>query len=585
MTAGKGVNWPAWRHYAGYYRGSTLLLSLCVLASIGQSLALMPLVPLVRRVLDVIIPAHDYRGLLLSGAAILGLYGANTGLALWRRYAVLRLTKAAILSLRTGLLARIFGFSHLYATRLNKSRLQVTISQDTLRLDMISNVMIAQALPALLICPAMSLVLLAINRFLFVTLAVIILPLYLLTRIMGRSVRRWVNAYHRVFETLGETVQGLLQRLPLARTCGVEEVEAARFHHAALSERRISTSMAWRSSAYQLLQEFVVASSAILILLAGGWAVAAGRMTIGQLLSFYVGSTILKTHLSALLSTIPGLIEGNESLTTLYNLLTVDDVRPDRGRRRIEFTGRVRLESVDFSFDDGTILKDVSLDLLPGRVVAVVGDNGAGKSTLANLILGLYEPAGGRLLADGHPYTELDLAHLRRSIGAVEQDPLIISGTIWDNIVYGDPDSGAEEVLRAARLALVHQVAERLPRGYDTVVGEKGAFLSGGQRQRIVIARALLRRPKLLILDEPTRSLDRSSLRAFVRNLRALRPAPACLLISHDSTVLSALSAVDELLRLERGRLAPVERTGESAPADRELVPARIPLSRGTSAK
>ncbi len=172
-----------------------------------------------------------------------------------------------------------------------------------------------------------------------------------------------------------------------------------------------------------------------------------------------------------------------------------------------------------------------------GTRVALVGPNGAGKSTVVQLILGNLRPEAGRIYADGNSYEEIDLVRLRRAIGVVMQEPMLFSGTILENITYGCPDADADEVARAARLSTADSFIQRFPNGYQTVVGEHGFLLSGGERQRIALARAFLRRPKLLILDEHTNHLDAQSVSDLFQNLHELDDAPSIRVISHDATV------------------------------------------------
>lgn len=295
--------------------------------------------------------------------------------------------------------------------------------------------------------------------------------------------------------------------------------------------------MAWLRAAYSLVQNTIVASSGVVILIVGGGAVATGFMTLGELLSFYTAVALLRAHLNTISSCIPQVIEGNESLTTLYNLLEMKDSRPYSGTKRIVFSGRITLESVCFQYKDQPVLHDINLTIHPSTTVAIVGPNGSGKTTIANLILGFYRPQKGQLCADDHPFSELDIVHLRRHIGVVTQDPIIFPGTILENITYGSTDASFQQVIRASELATAHEFIQELPQGYDTFVGESGVLLSGGQRQRIALARAFLRQPRLLILDEPTNHLDEVAVRQLMNNLKRLDNVPAALIIGHDMDI------------------------------------------------
>jgi ATP-binding cassette subfamily B protein len=259
------------------------------------------------------------------------------------------------------------------------------------------------------------------------------------------------------------------------------------------------------------------------------------------------------------LGAIPDVIDGHQSLTTLFGLLEADAELPYSGRGAIEFSGRIRAENLSFAYGESPVLRDVSLRIEPAHNVCVTGANGTGKSTLLMLLLGFYRPDRGCLYADGVPYDDLDVAALRRSIGTVTQTPLLFTGSVRDNIAYGSPGASDADVEEAAKAALAHDFITELPEGYRTEVGDEAQRLSGGQRQRLSIARALLRRPKLLVLDEPTTYLDRETVSRLIESMAALPYAPAILTVTHD---LQLLRDTDEAYHLEAGvlqRLDPSE--------------------------
>jgi ATP-binding cassette subfamily B protein len=220
------------------------------------------------------------------------------------------------------------------------------------------------------------------------------------------------------------------------------------------------------------------------------------------------------------------------------------------------FEGHVRFDRVGFEYEPGQpILCDVDLELRSGERVALVGASGAGKTTFASLLLRLYEPTQGSIRIDGRALGEFTQESLRSRVGVVLQDGLLFAATIGENIAPGRPDASAEAIVAAARQAHIHDFIASLPRGYDTVLAERGATLSAGQRQRIAIARVALRDPSILILDEPTTGLDEVNARAVIDALEELSRGRTTIVITHDSRL---AARADRVLRIEDGRVIEV---------------------------
>ena len=216
--------------------------------------------------------------------------------------------------------------------------------------------------------------------------------------------------------------------------------------------------------------------------------------------------------------------------------------------------GAVRFEDVHFSYTSGPeVLHGLNIDVPAGETHAVVGLTGAGKSTIVKLLLRLYEPSSGRVTVDGVDVRDLTFGDLRGAIGLVSQDVFLFDGTVRENIAYGDPDAPAEAIEEAARLAEAHDFISALGDGYDTLVGERGQKLSGGQRQRLSIARAILRNPAVLVLDEATSSVDNETEAAIQRSLEHVSEGRTTLVIAHR---LSTVRHADRIHVLENGLVA-----------------------------
>ena len=216
-------------------------------------------------------------------------------------------------------------------------------------------------------------------------------------------------------------------------------------------------------------------------------------------------------------------------------------------------SGELEFAAVGFGYRaDHRVLQDLSFQLKPGRTVALVGATGSGKSTIANLILRFYDPLDGQVRLDGHDLRDLPLAFLRRQVALVLQEPTIFQASVWENISYGREGALREDAIRAAREVGVHDIIERIPGGYDYLISERGLTLSGGQRQCISIARAMLCDAPVVILDEPSSSLDASSERRIMDALHRLTANRAALIIAHR---LQTVMTADLILVLDQGRI------------------------------
>jgi ATP-binding cassette subfamily B protein len=247
---------------------------------------------------------------------------------------------------------------------------------------------------------------------------------------------------------------------------------------------------------------------------------------------------------------------GIRALREIQAVIARPEREPYGGARRVERIEEIRLEHVSFRYlDDQPVLEDASLEIARGSLIALAGTNGAGKTSIAHLIGGYYRPQRGRVSANGAAYDELDIRSLRARVAVAPQNPLLFSGTIRENVTYGVERPAERDVEQALEWAGAREFIGELPEGIETAIGENGVRLSGGQRQRLAIARALLRRPDLLILDEPTSHLDEEGIAHLMAALGALPFRPAILLISHE---LRVLRHVESACRLVDGRLEPL---------------------------
>ena len=516
---------------------SCKLLIVCTLLAALQSLTTPPTAWLIKRILDVAIPARDVRQMLVFGLFIVGCNLASAALALGTRAFSLRTTKMAVSALRQLLIQRCFELPRSTHDTLDREDLHTLLVQDTQLVDVMSNAIISGLMPSVIIGIPLIVILAVLNIKLLGVLMLIGPLLYLVNQRLKTVVMAWVDRNRVSFAHFSGGVHFVLQKLDLARYQSAEHSEIRRQRGHIERQRTDSERMAWLQSAYGLVQNTIVTISGIFILVIGGMQVTSGQLSLGSLLSFYVIFVMLGSNLQQAIGAIPHIIAGNRSLRALYSFYSLNAEPPYSGTEHPHFAGSVELSSISFQYPNRFVFRDVSLRLKRGSITVIMGPNGGGKTTLARLILGLYRPDQGELLAEGSRYERLDMEELRQCMAFAPQDPVLFAGTIWENISYGLPESETEYIARACQLALVDDFVRFLPNGYETEVGEDGSALSGGQRQKIAIARVLARRPQLLMLDEPTNHLDRQSAQRMLRNLTTMDNRPTLLIITQDSTL------------------------------------------------
>ncbi len=312
--------------------------------------------------------------------------------------------------------------------------------------------------------------------------------------------------------------------------------------------------------------EFILGVSMIITLLAGGHLVLAHRINVGQFVAFNTYMIMLIWPIIAVGWVINIFERGTASVKRIYELLQAEPAIDDRRSAVSAFgpetvlRGEIEFRHLNFNYNGAPVLRDVSLHIPAGSSLAIVGPTGSGKSTLVHLITRLYEAPEGSLLIDGRPVRDYPLAVLRRNIGMVPQETFLFSETIRENLVFGAPHASAEELLAAAEAAHIRQEFEEFPQGYETMVGERGVTLSGGQKQRTAIARALVRHPAILILDDALASVDTYTEERILSGLRNYAASATTILISHRvSTVRNA----DRIAVLDHGRVVEAGRHDE----------------------
>ena len=303
------------------------------------------------------------------------------------------------------------------------------------------------------------------------------------------------------------------------------------------------------------LSALMITASSAAVLWFGGRMMFAGQLTAGELMAFELFQIRLFGPVRSLVTLFLKLQKARASIDRVFEFLDIVPEDGDRpGALRLDdVRGEVRFEGVSFSYEPGKpVLSEVSFRVAPGTSLAIVGPSGAGKTTIADLIFRLYRPGSGRIVVDGHDLQGVKLRTLLRSMALVPQESYLFNGTVSENIRYGAPAASEDEVRRAAELANIDELIRRLPRGYETVVGERGLRFSGGQAQRIALARAFLRRPRILVLDEATGALDWFSDRKVHESLKELMRGRTTILITHKMFMVQEM---DNIVVLDGARV------------------------------
>ena len=546
------MDFSAWKHYCRLYQGARFRFVLNIFLSVFQSIAVLFIALMIRFVFDEAIPEQNVAQLIWLCAFMLALYILTGGLTLWTRYLSLSTTKMAIKRIRDEIVGKIYGLPRSYFSQTDRMGLHTRIVQDTLRVDVMSNALVALFFPAMLISAGLIGILLYLNIFLFLAMTSIIPFLFIFNRKLGSQLKNKINSYHAYFEVFSKRISTILKTIDLTRIQSHERQEVSDQKKIHDNLRKRSQTQAWYNAAYRIIQKTAIASVGTLILVVGGIFVITDKMTLGELVSFFAAMGLLRNHLLTMTGVIPDIVEGNESLKRIYRCLTVRMNLPYQGRRKIRFNGQISLQAVDFGYGCRRVLNNITFNLTPRQITCLKGPNGSGKSTIAHLILGFYRPDKGRIFADGQPYEKLDMFFLRRYFGVVQQDPIIFPGTIYENMTYGFSKVKDEDIRNVLKLTLCEEFIASLPKGLHTRLEEKGHTLSGGEIQRISIARALLGNYKLLILDEPANHLDDEVMKRILTNIRNLKSRPTVMIISLNKQV---ANLADSVLVLKNGEI------------------------------
>ena len=494
---------------------------------------------------------------LLAGlAALIAVIAAMNGaLSYAQSFVTSKIGHRLVFTIRQHLFAHVQGLSLSFHSQTRSGELLTKLTGDTQTLkNAFTDIPLAVS-GHILTFIGMFVVMFAVNwelsLIILATMPILVTALFILNRKILATTRDQRERDSHMTSRLNEW----LSSISVVQTFGRERVEQNRFEQESTKHLHTGLRTARTTAAVTRVVSIIGAVSTAVTVFLGAWQVLKARMTPGDLLVFVsymkniYGPIKDMSKLSSQFS--QAMVSAQRIADLLGNEPDIQD-RPDAVKVD-HLIGDIRLEHVSFSYLEGCpVLHDLTLQIAPGQRVAFVGPSGAGKSTLVSLLLRLYQPSQGTILLDGRNLDNYERESLRHSIGVVLQDTLLFRAGIADNIAYGIEQATHEQIIKAAREANAHEFIMGLPDGYETVVGERGSTLSGGQRQRICLARALVKQPSILMLDEPTASLDHRSATYVREAIARIQADRTTIVITHH---LVGMDLFDRIFVLDQGHL------------------------------
>ena len=468
------------------------------------------------------------------------------------------MAKAALsiaLQLRQQTYAHLQHLSLSYFETMQTGDLAYRLTEDIDRIGEVVNKLFHEFVPNVLRLIAVLSYMIWVNWQLTLATLIVAPLLGVLIGWFGERLRKLSHRSQSRVSDLSGLIIEMLSGIRLVQAFAAEEYVIDRFSREAERNRQARYAMErLRASQYPVVGS-LEALSMLSLLLLGGWQISKGQLTGSGFISYVTAVALLFEPIATITSSYNEFKQGEASVDRIFELLWLRPtiVEKPNAPMLAPVMGKVEFGNVTFAYQpDRPVLQDLNLLVLPGEMIALVGASGAGKTTLVNLIPRFYDPQIGDIWVDGTNVRDVSLRSLRRQIGIVPQETTLFSGTIAQNIAFGQLDFDLEAVKEAAKVANAHQFISQFPEGYDTWVGERGVNLSGGQRQRLAIARAVLLNPRILILDEATSALDSESESLVQEALERIMQGRTVFIIAHR---LATVRRVDRILILEKGRV------------------------------
>jgi len=540
----------------GFLRPYKVSLIVSIVLAVGSQAAAIALIWVTKNVVDSALTPRDAHKLWVYVWVIVGLGVIRALLMAGRRLISGKQALAVEMDMRQGMYAHLvrlsFGFYDRHQTGQLMSRATVDLQGVRFFLGyglifFFQNILTVVSVTAVLLVSEWELALIALA----ITPIHIVLA-YRYSRIAHPTLREVQQKLADVATVAEENIVGV----HVVKSFAQEAEERAKFDRRSEAVFAQTIKANRQRAMYVPLIAWVPLVAQGAVLLVGARMVTNGSLTVGGFFAFNLYLGMLVMPLRSLGMWVGQAQRATAAGERIFEVMDEPEEIADRPGA-VELPpggGELRFDHVGFEYmDDRPVLEDIGLDVSAGRTIALIGHTGSGKTTLTSLVPRFYDVTSGRVLIDGADVRDVTLRSLRRAIGVISQDPFLFSATVRENITFGAPELTDEEVERVALLAQAHEFVERLPDGYDTVIGERGITLSGGQRQRLAIARAIAVDPRILILDDATASVDASTEAKIRLGLREAMRGRTTLIIAHR---LSTISLADEIVVLDAGRIA-----------------------------
>lgn len=540
---------------AKYVKPEVKNLVFCLFLSIlTTAVALVP--PLMTgKLVDSVLPDKNRQALIWIVAALFGTYIFQYAIGALRSFLLRKSGDRIVQSLRNDVYKKAQSLPLRFYDRTSTGSVINRISGDTNTLQAFM-LRISQEVVVQFFLGVGIIILMLVLNWRLTLLSLIPVPLVVVgAKVFGRKI---LPFYRRIWRRWSGVVSVLADTIPnirVTKSFAGEERTVEKFKSYNREWLNTDISAARISTVFPHIVSFFVTCGSLLIWSVGGnWVISGtGGLTPGLLVSFLTYATMFYGPVNFFAYLNDSYQQALSSAEKVFDILDAEDEADEAKGNCPPIKGKIEFRNVSFSFDrTKKVLSDVNITIEPGEIVGIVGTTGSGKSTLVNLLMRFYDGYEGEILVDGVNTKNIDLQYFRSQIGYVQQDPMMFSDTVYNNIAYGKPDAQIEEVIHAAEVANAHEFIARQPDGYDTMLGERGVGLSGGERQRVSIARAVLKNPALLIFDEATAAVDSETEHLIQEAIERLISGRTTLMIAHR---LSTLRKANRIIVVDQGRI------------------------------